>query len=326
MVKKVLSGLLACLLVFSLAGAYAQEAYTYPMDTEVELKIFSSIFANSTTLGYANVNDMPIIKYIQEATGVSAVWDTTPAGTDSRQLFNTMVASGTLADYDIVIMSTINSTNASQLLEDDVIIGLNDHLASVPSYVGYYAFYCMRESGWANTYVGPLIRQDWLDALGLEAPTDFEGWDTVLRAFKEQYGAVFTSTLARVNSYGISGAFDAYGSFTMVPYLDDEGRVQVGQVQPEWKEYMAALARWYADGIIDHDMLTNDDAAVRTKALNEETGLIILNLGSVDMLNKQANEAGLSAKWVGCGYPTNAQGVVPWMQGNPDVTAENYNV
>ena len=335
-----ISALLLALCLLACSGALAET--TYPMDTDVELKIFSTIFWDNTTLGYTDCNQRPITQYINEATGVNAIWDTYPAGADQNQVFNTMVASGTILDYDIFCGGGINGTNASQLLADGIALPLNDYMDQVPNYTRYfesvptlekksrtndgvyYGFYGMRESGWANTYIGPLVRQDWLDALNLEMPRTIADWETVLRAFKEHYGATFTSTLSRMNIYGLAGAFNAYTTFALTRYLNDEGKVQIGASQPEWKTYMETLHAWYEEGLIDPDLITNDDNAVRTKALNEQTGLIIFNLGSVDVLNSQAQEAGLSAQWVGCPYPVNAEGVVPWMQGNPNVAAENY--
>lgn len=334
--------LLLTLLSMIFSVAVAETAY--PMDTDVTLKVFTTVFHNNTTLGYVDCNERPITQYINQVTGVNVIWDTLAAGADEKQTFNTMIAADTLSEYDIIISSFFTGTNAEQMIDDGVIISLTDYMDQLPAYTkyfdsvpslekksrtdsgDYYAAYAMRESGWANTFIGPVIRQDWLDACGLDMPMTYADWDHVLRTFKETYGASFSSTLDRTRNHGLSGAFDAYGTFSLTRYLDDEGNVQVGQAQPEWKEYMTALNTWYEEGLIDPDLLTNDDAAVRTKALNGETGLVMLSLGSVDILNSQAQEIGNGAVWVGCPYPTNEDGVVPWLHGNPDVASENYSV
>lgn len=52
----------------------------------------------------------------------------------------------------------------------------------------YYAFPFIR-SEFDKTYVGPIIRKDWLDELGLPVPETIDEWYTVLKAFKEKKNA-----------------------------------------------------------------------------------------------------------------------------------------
>ena len=50
------------------------------------------------------------------------------------------------------------------------------------------AFYGLNDSAALPDY-GPVIRQDWLDAQGLEKPVTYDDLHEVLTAFKNAYGA-----------------------------------------------------------------------------------------------------------------------------------------
>ena len=56
---------------------------------------------------------------------------------------------------------------------------------------------------------GPMIRQDWLDALKLDTPVTYDDWHDVLAAFKQEYDPAYTfllpNTISAQNNYFASG-------------------------------------------------------------------------------------------------------------------------
>ncbi|MDR1640351.1 MAG: extracellular solute-binding protein [Clostridiales bacterium] len=118
------------------------------------------------------------------------------------------------------------------------------------------------------------IRQDWLDKLGLEAPTTVSEIETVARAFKEAnlgaggktipiLGAQKDSRVYQnyLNSANIAGVFDpVFQAFDAYPgyWLDNNGTVEYGTISPNTKAALEVLANWYKEGLIDPEFATRD--------------------------------------------------------------------
>ena len=107
----------------------------------------------------------------------------------------------------------------------------------------------------AVTWWGLMMRQDWLDNVGMEAPTTIDEWYEVLTAFKE----------GDPNGNGELDEipFDAgsAGHFLFMPafgiqngwYVDPEtGKVAYGQYTEKYKAYLETMAKWYAEGLLQN--------------------------------------------------------------------------
>ncbi|UJF15607.1 hypothetical protein LZ578_11725 [Jeotgalibaca sp. MA1X17-3] len=113
-----------------------------------------------------------------------------------------------------------------------------------------------------------LIRQDWLDNLGLEAPTNMEEFEQVLDAFtnddpdqngkKDTYGYTFSGK----NGYNTSWVSDPVMIFSAytgkyLPKLwveNEEGKLVYGSIQEGNKEALQTLRDWYEKGYINKEM------------------------------------------------------------------------
>lgn len=111
------------------------------------------------------------------------------------------------------------------------------------------------------------IRQDWLDVLGLEIPTNFEEFENVLYAFRnddpnqngekdevpffQRYTSSNVSTASILQIFGISDFF----------HVANDGQVKMGLYTEEYKDAMLHLGQWYADGVIDQEIFTRDQSA-----------------------------------------------------------------
>lgn len=120
------------------------------------------------------------------------------------------------------------------------------------------------------------IRQDWLDTLGLEAPTTIAELESVAKAFVDNemggentIGIVgptvngrlyndFTSSMNNLcNLDGIFQGFKAWPGFWVT---DAEGNAVYGSTTAETKEALAELQKMYADGILDQELGVRKDA------------------------------------------------------------------
>lgn len=270
-----------------------------------------------------------------EHTGVNIEWVFPTAGTDGAQAFNVMLASDTLPD--IIYWGLMK--DVERLMEEGVVRDLTDYMAEYsPAYYEflksneiydkymktdsgkYYGYGFFREDGgWNDTYLGPVIRQDWLDELGLDTPKTISDWDEVIRAFNEKYDAVLSFAWSRFKTTGISGAFGAYGAIDFQMYIDENNKVQLAQAQEEWKNYMAKLNEWWEAGLLDQDVMTIDDRAAQTKALNGVMGISITSMGQLTNWRTDAEQAGTGANWIGLQYPKGDDGTLSMVFGGPGI-------
>ena len=144
----------------------------------------------------------------------------------------------------------------------------------------YYTFGFFREDGgWNDTYLGPVIRTDWLEECGLEAPKTVSEFENVIRVFNEKYGAKFSFAWSRFQSTGISGAFGAFGASDETWFVQD-GVVDLAQAQPEWRTYVSWLNKLWEEGLLDQDSLSLDDTSIKAKVHNDQVGISITSMGT----------------------------------------------
>lgn len=114
-----------------------------------------------------------------------------------------------------------------------------------------------------------LIRQDWLDNLGLEMPTTVEEFHDVLYAFTyndpDGNGVDDTYGMNGNGRYYFNYVFAAYGIMKDSYYVQDDGSVIYTNATEEYKEVMKLLQEWYKEGIIDPETITDDRTKQREK-------------------------------------------------------------
>lgn len=102
-----------------------------------------------------------------------------------------------------------------------------------------------------------LVRQDWLDKLGMKAPTTIDEFTAMMRAMKN---ADFDGN-GKVDTYPLvvdSGAFDRLKAIflkSFVPggfswFMDTDGKLKPEFMHPGFKKYLTVLSDWYKEGLI----------------------------------------------------------------------------
>lgn len=300
---------------------------TYPVDTDVELRLYSMGIPLSSA--YVDATESPFHTGLSENTGIKIKWEYEAAGADANTAYNLMLQEDELPH---IIFTAGNATvaNGTQLLADGLIYDLTDYIPKyAPDYWEYinlpkneetlrslktedgklFCFPFLRESTYNITYLGPAIRQDWLDECNLETPVTLEDWENVLVTFKEKYGARLGFMLARFNNGGgFASGTDAHAALKLDWYIDDNGKVQCANAQPEWKAFLEVLNRWYEMDLIDPDFTTAADADIRTKVLNNEIGACFTAMSQITNYIADAEAENTGAQWVGVGYARTAEG------------------
>lgn len=104
------------------------------------------------------------------------------------------------------------------------------------------------------------VRQDWLDKLKLEAPTNMEQLKKVTQAFIEQdpdgngqkdtTGLPGQSTFFKSDMFAFDGIFNQNQSFPGYWIKNQSGEIVYGSTTPETKEALGILRDMYAEGLI----------------------------------------------------------------------------
>lgn len=275
-------------------GEAAVGDITFPLKETVTLTYWMPLDP-TVSKNHSTMNDTELYKELEKRTGVKLEFQHPPLGQEQEQ-FNLMVASNELTDIFEYDMSLYQG-GAQKALTDEIISPLNDRMEqyapnltavlkqnpewdkSVKTDDGtYYTFPFIRGDDRLRVYGGAMMRQDWLEELGLSMPETVEEWETVLTAFKEQKGATnpLSIELKKFKLYNIIAG--AYGVANDM-FLDDNGIVQFGPMMPTYKEYLATVKRWYDRGLLDRDFATNDGAAVTSKITTGKAGATVGTTG-----------------------------------------------
>ncbi len=231
--------------------------------------------------------DNPVLKEINRLANVELEL-IVPPSTSFAEKRNMMLASGDLPD--VVMFDATTDKQYLAAVEDGMLIDLTPYLASaenINKYTDEIAFlYVTNEDGSItaipraslNRGDGFMIRQDWLDKLGItEVPRDIDGFVEMLYRFAKEDpdGNGLDDTYAWTDNqdgYGIVTWFArAYGA-DFGWQVDAEGNIYHSKYTGEgFKKGLEIASKLMADGVIDPEMLVNKTA--REKFLNGEIAI-----------------------------------------------------
>lgn len=235
-------------------------------------------------------NRLKGILAIEEATGVDVVFECPP--NNSEDAYKMMVASGRLPD---VIMWDYSSA-MDRMYEEGSVIDLTELIAEhAPNLTKIYTerpelrkevetadghlYYFPSinpmltvEDVCRKSYCGLIIRQDWLDKLGLKIPQTIDEWYEVLTAFKKRdpNGNLLADEIP-FDGWGLpyfAPAFGVLNTFCVKP----DGTVAFGPMESEYKTYLETMHKWYAEGLLGPNCLIHSEAWKTENIVNGLTG------------------------------------------------------
>lgn len=280
--KRIIAIILAALLLIGITGCGKKEVSKIGQDEEL------TIFLHF--INYCVYNDeWPIFKEAARLTGVTLKGTSSETISDSAQAWNTMMVAGKLPD---IIHNTRGKL--SNLADDGGLIPLEDliekHAPNIQKFFeecpeakriatskdGHIYFIPGSLSGIEDEALpskGFFIRTDWLKKLGLETPKTVDELYTVLKAFKEQdpnKNGEADEIPFFVRQEGVTDLYQLFGAD--YSWSEDEsGVLQYGVIQPEYKEAVKQIAKWYKEGLIDKEIFTRGQNA-REQLLSNNTG------------------------------------------------------
>ena len=242
------------------------EATAYPESVTV----FTSRTPSKIKDGEEDYNASASFRMMEEMTGTHIEWS---LNSDFDQKFQLMLASG---EYPDVICSWWKNLGAEQAVEDGVILDLTEYAEYMPNFIKftkenpeiakdyltadgrilYMPF--IRLDKELCVFQGPCIRMDWLEKLGLDAPTDPDSLYDVLVAFKTQdpNGNGLADEIPMSGSTGakdkiIFPMFDTSDGF----YLEN-GKVMYGPMTENYDKALEYAAKLYKEGLLDEEYVT----------------------------------------------------------------------
>ncbi|MHA6483450.1 extracellular solute-binding protein [Paenibacillus sp. strain BS8-2] len=129
------------------------------------------------------------------------------------------------------------------------------------------------------------IRQDWLDKLGLQAPTTLDEMEKVMDAFANQdpdgngQKDTIGLTIGLKDGYVsyMSDTNPLFGANGVMPKqwnVASDGTLQYGSVQPGARETLEMLARWYKNGYLPKEAAVYDINKASELAVQGKAGMI----------------------------------------------------
>lgn len=235
--------------------------------------------------------DNPYSRYIFEKTGLRVELDRQPDD-GYQEKVQLVLASGNAPD---IIDLTYEDGYAMNIARSGALEPLNPHFDKYPNlkrvyneeYWEEYAFdenkYFLKSVDyWPLGRSAVLIRQDWLDKLGLKMPETVQELYNVAKAFvqaepdgQKTFGLMGRKDLTHF--FALSSAFGCPSTSPQFPYIYvDKATKQLvcWQTSEAGRAYFKEVAKWWKEGLIDPESLTNTGDQFWGKINNGQIGII----------------------------------------------------
>lgn len=259
-------------------AADAAKEWSWPLSEKKELNIWI-VWQNNYL---QDPNELKSIQQIEKNTNVHINW-TVASSTEASEKFSMMIASGKYPDI-ISGAEAYYTGGLVKMMDDGVTIDLTDFVDKyMPVYSGLrksneklerdtvtddgktVAIYSLAsdtgELKGERVWGGPAIRQDWVDETGLGMPATIDEWYSMLTAIKAKHPDVEAPLMIGPNGTDYYGTFiSAFG--VLSEFYNDNGTVKYGPAEPGYKEYIETFRKWFAEGLIDPNFVSNNSAVV----------------------------------------------------------------
>lgn len=264
----------------------------YPIVNEqVTLKVMIAIRDNDSLI---NPDEMPAVQRLEELTNINIEWETIK-GSDWKTKTNLMFSSNEFPDIIIAVNGDGYIDDEEYGVTQGLVIPLDDYIEKyMPIYneriaaetsdptvslvasdgQKYSVGYLVGQN--INTSAHSFINQEWLEAVGMEAPETVEELTEVLRAFKAEVPDGVPLQMGLDTGY--------YGFRYMLPmfgipadtdkwiYIDDNKQVQFAPDQEGFRQCLEWLHQMYEEGLTDPEILSQDYNTVETKLKEGNVG------------------------------------------------------
>lgn len=266
--------------------ASEQEQETAPAEkVAVELPIVDepttySIWYSEPFTEYVDdpAEDVAIFRLLAEKTNISFAFELSTVDTASEK-FQLLYAASDLPDVITDAMSYYTGSIDDAAFEDAFLYEYSGDLVNMPNYSAVLNEYVEAKKTLTSSDTGAMvsfpemyqdigdidgymIRKDFLEGTGMDIPTTYDEFHDLLLAVYNNTGAGLALSASGGDSrlgagFGINTGLD--DSDIAGWYLDEEGNVMLGILQPEFYDYLEMVTEWYNEGIIYADFMSLDN-------------------------------------------------------------------
>src|SRR5690625_3895783 len=303
---------------------------------EKSIRIMTNIVGGKTP----EENDL-FIEEIERLTGIKV--DMVKPPSDYNQKLLTSLSSGDKFDLVLVTKELMD-----RLVDQEVLTVLNDEIENsdilsdptvIPEEEWDLIKYDEEIYGVFNKFEGgtmPVVRQDWMDKLGLEDPETLDDFYEIFKAFKEQdpneSGKDDTYGLTTAGLYDIQPFLSAAG----VKYkyvIDEDGNRTIPIATEKSVPVLEWLNKLYEEELLDPSFATNDGEDMQQMFLSDKVGMVTYWDAWVGLFNnlKQTEDPDTTFEARGLPGAMNDNGEIMLRRGDPSAwviptNAENPDV
>jgi putative aldouronate transport system substrate-binding protein len=257
-------------------------------------------------------NTYPVAKVLEEKTGYKVQYDMLPADKPEDKL-NLIIASA--ESYDAI--TTTGTSDFKAIYADyakkgalvDLTPLIDKYGPNIKAQISQATLDAAKVDG--KIYAIPtiaiesvatslIIRQDWLDKLGLKMPTTIDELTNVLKQFKEKDPGKNGDKNIPMSVLGTNPFVeDIIGAFGLPNAWNDvNGKLVPRVLDPNYKDYVTYIKSLFSQGLLDKEFAVNKDATLKEKLSSGKAGVIPLNWSALptvaDALKKNQPDAKLA--------------------------------
>lgn len=227
-------------------------------------------------------------RMLYDELGITVKYDWVVDSTQWNTKIATMLASDSMPDF-----FRPRSADFMNLAQEDAIMDLTELYPTWASDLvkthdsnfmeGYESgfvngkHYGIADLGWGTISLPNIlwIRQDWLEESGMELPATMEELEALALKFMEQHPGSYGIALDKTLTGGINtitGITNAYHAYPKI-WIEKDGKLEYGSVQPEMKESLGYLQTLYQRGIFDKEFAVKDTNKVIEDITNGKVGI-----------------------------------------------------
>lgn len=230
--------------------------------------------------GMQTPNDSLAYQELEKRTNIHINWLVPSEGSEVEN-FNLILTSGNLPDS--FIGGQFGNAGYDSYIDDQFIIDLKDLIKNyAPDYealrtsaedirrlsmtdMGRVPYFQSVRLAMEPSFMGTLVRQDWLDAAGYQGlPETYDEFHDMLVALKDKSAIAPLYMMSRTGlDEELMVGFGVNDDFFQV-----DGKVKYGPIEPGFKDYITMIRQWYSEGLVDPEFyarktfLTGDMASM----------------------------------------------------------------
>ncbi|WP_165452186.1 extracellular solute-binding protein [Paenibacillus thalictri] len=279
-------------------------------------KIAIEYFAGATVPMLPPKEEDQIMKKINETVNVDLKM-TIMTSTDAKNKLNVRIAGGDVPDImNLPYRDYLEFSKRGLLLDlspyKDQLKDMQQQLGDSwdDAAIGGKLYGIKNTANMGPRYRTYWIRQDWLNKLGLKAPTTLDELLKVAEAFtfKDPDGNGKQDTYG-ITGNGMAGFGPIFGAFGVPMTITDDlrgefyvenGKVQNSLYAPGMKEALTYINKLISAGVVEPEMVASKEAQVRSSAYQGKVGIVFLQWPSVvkDEFMKEWKSINPNADWV----------------------------